>query len=61
MANYIIENWWRHQGCLDREQASNIPYNWTDIGEYLNKTDDWWDSLTDDEKQEVYDEFFSEQ
>lgn len=57
---YIIESWWRHQGALDREQASGIKYDWTNLAEYLDKTDEWWDSLTDKEKQEVYNEFFEE-
>lgn len=56
----IIENWWRHNGALDREQASGIPYNWESLCEYLNKTDDWWDGLSDDEKKEVYENFFDE-
>lgn len=55
---YIIENWWRHNGCYDREQASGIPYNKED--NYLQITDDWWDGLTDEEKKDVYEDFFSE-
>lgn len=53
---YKIENWWKHNGCYDREQASRIPYNKED--NYLQITDDWWDSLTDEEKKEVYEDFF---
>ena len=60
-----IENWWRHNGCYDREQASGIPYirngKKEPIGDYLESTDDWWDSLTDKQKLEVYNEFFEEQ
>lgn len=55
---YRIENWWRHNGIFDREQASRIPYNKED--NYLQITDDWWDSLTDEEKKDVYEDFFSE-
>jgi hypothetical protein len=58
----IIESWWRHNGIWDREQASGILVEDYD-GEtelYLASTDDWWDYLTDKEKQEVYDKFFDE-
>ena len=58
-----IENWWRHNGIWDREQASGILVENFD-GEtqiYLDTTDDWWDSLTDKQKLEVYNEFFEEQ
>ena len=58
----IIESWWRHNGIWDREQASGILVENYD-GEtalYLESTDDWWNRLTDDEKREVYDEFFDE-
>ena len=53
---YKIENWWKHNGCYDREQASRIPYNKED--NYLQITDDWWNGLTDKEKKEVYEDFF---
>lgn len=60
--NHIIENWWRHNGIWDREQASGILVEnfdgETDI--YLESTDAWWESLTDEEKKEVYEEFFNE-
>ena len=59
----IIESWWRHNGIWDREQASGILVENYD-GEtalYLVSTDDWWDALTDDEKCEVYDNFFTEE
>lgn len=59
----IIESWWRHNGIWDREQASGILVENYD-GEtalYLESTDDWWDSLTDIQKQQVYEDFFSEQ
>ena len=62
MNRTIIESWWRHNGIWDREQASGILVENYD-GEtalYLESTDDWWDSLTDDEKQQVYEEFFEE-
>jgi hypothetical protein len=58
----IIESWWRHNGIWDREQASGILVENYD-GEtalYLESTDDWWDSLTDIQKQQVYEEFFEE-
>lgn len=59
---HIIESWWRHNGIWDRQQASGILVEDFD-GEtqiYLDATDDWWDSLTDKEKKEVYEDFFSE-
>lgn len=59
----IIEDWWKHNGTFDREQASGIDYCWddsNDLGEYLCKTDAWWDSLTDIEKERVYEDFFDE-
>ena len=59
----IIESWWRHNGIWDREQASGILVENYD-GEtalYLESTDDWWFGLADKEKQEVYEDFFSEQ
>ena len=58
----IIESWWRHNGIWDREQASGILVEDYD-GEtalYLESTDDWWESLTDTQKQQVYEEFFEE-
>ena len=62
--NYtVIEGWWRHNGIWDREQASGILVENFD-GEteiYLDATDDWWDNLTDEQKLEVYNEFFEEQ
>jgi hypothetical protein len=61
--NYtVIEDWWRHNGIWDREQASGILVENYD-GEtalYLESTDDWWDDLTDIQKQQVYEEFFEE-
>lgn len=65
MANYdilLIEDWWKHCGCWDRDQASGIPYEDYDGDQalYLDITDDWWNSLTNDEKAEVCDEFFNE-
>ena len=58
-ANYVIENWWKHNGCYDREQASGIPYE-GNVSFYLHATDVWWEGLSDEEKQNVYNEFFSE-
>ena len=60
--NHIIEDWWRHNGIWDREQASGIPVEDFD-GEteiYLATTDEWWDSLTPGQKERVYDDFFEE-
>lgn len=61
---WVVENWWKHTGCYDREQASGFPYirngKKEPIGDYLAKTDVWWLTLTDDEKIKVYEEFFSE-
>ena len=59
MCNYDIEDWWKHNGCFDREQASRIPYD-GDVISYLQVTDDWWDSLSDSEKEAVYTDYFSE-
>ena len=60
--NHIIEDWWRHLGIWDREQASGyLVENYdgeTDL--YLEATDEWWESLSYEQKQEVYDEFFDE-
>ena len=58
--NIIIEMWWRHNGCYDREQASGIPYVPENAYNYLSITDEWWKSLTNKEKQEIYEEFFDE-
>ena len=62
MNRTIIESWWRHNGIWDREQASGILVEDYDgeTGLYLESTDDWWDSLTDIQKQQVYEEFFEE-
>lgn len=56
---WVVENWWKHNGCYDREQASGIPYKGK-AGDYLAKMDVWWLTLTDDEKIKVYCEFFEE-
>ena len=57
--NHNIEDWWRHNGIGDRIQASGI-FCYDDIPTYLQKTDDWWNSRTNEEKAEIYEEFFSE-
>lgn len=62
-SNAIIEDWWRHNGIWDREQASGILVENYD-GEtdlYLEATDEWWDGLTPDQKKEVYEDFFNEE
>ena len=56
---WVVESWWKHNGCYDREQASGYPYDGK-AEDYLAKTDVWWETLTDDEKINVYEEFFSE-
>ena len=59
--NYtIIEDWWRHNGTADRIQASGLPCFTDDIPSYFQETDYWWQNLTDEEKLEVYNEFFEE-
>ena len=58
---WVVESWWKHNGCYDREQATGYPYDGKDAGKYLLQTDLWWDTLTDDEKIRVYEEFFSEE
>jgi len=61
MEMYVIEEWWRHNGCWDRQQASGIKYDSADVYPYLEKTDEWWSNLTDEEKRNVYEEFFNEE
>lgn len=60
----IIENWWRHNGCYDREQASGILYirngKKEPIGKYLKETDEWWSGLSDKAKEQIYIDFCSE-
>ena len=60
--NHIIEDWWRHNGIWDREQASGYLVEDYD-GEteiYLEATDEWWESLSNEQKLKVYNEFFNE-
>ena len=59
----VIEDWWKHNGCYDREQASGIPYEpyEEEPSIYLEITDNWWDGLSADKKEKVYNEFFEEQ
>jgi hypothetical protein len=54
-----IENWWKHNGSFDREQASGIPYN-GDVANHLRLTDEWWESLSDEDKIRIYDDYFAE-
>lgn len=58
----VIEDWWRHNGIWDREQASGILVEDYDgeTGIYLESTDDWWYNLTPAQKRQVYDDFFDE-
>ena len=61
-SNALIEDWWRHNGLWDRQQASGILLEDFD-GEhaiYLDATDRWWDSLTKEQKKAVYEDFFDE-
>lgn len=63
--NYIIEDWWKHLGCYDREEVSHIPYaTWEgvekDVQDYLIETDDWWNNLSYSQRAEVYNDFFDE-
>ena len=57
--DHNIENWWEHNGAFDREQASGIPYN-NDVTNYLQQTDEWWESLSDEDKIRIYDDYFAE-
>lgn len=56
--NQNVEDWWRHNGSFDREQASGIPHEGDD--NYLQKTDEWWESLSDEAKMQIYNDFFEE-
>ena len=59
---YELDDWWRHNGIWDREQASGILVEDFD-GEtemYLEHTDYWWDELTTAQKLQVYEDFFEE-
>lgn len=60
--NQDTEDWWRHNGVYDREQASGIRYKREDgdLSGYLSMTDDWWESLTDKQKETIYQTFFEE-
>jgi len=61
--NHNIEDWWRHNGTWDRQQASGILLENYD-GEteiYLEATDEWWESLSPEQKEKVYNEFFTEE
>ena len=64
-SKFEIEDWWRHNGCFDRAQASGIPYirngKKAPIGEYLKETDDWWAHLSLAERKFVYCNFFEEE
>ena len=56
----VIESWWRHNGVWDRQQASGYLVENYD-GEtalYLEATDEWWESLSPEQKKQVYEEFF---
>lgn len=62
MANYNheIEDWWRHLGTFDRQNATPLIFAslHEDAIDYLRRTDEWWESLTQKEKEDVYFDFF---
>ena len=59
--NHIIEDWWRHNGLWDREQASGYKIkDYADDTVYLEATDEWWESLSYEQKAQVYEDFFNE-
>lgn len=61
--NQIVEDWWKHAGCYDRsEVCDTVPYSGktTDIPQYLTDTDEWWENLSYDEREAVYEDFFAE-
>lgn len=61
--NHNIERWWTHLGIWDRQQASGYLVENYD-GEtqiYLESTDEWWESLTNEQKAKVYEDFFTEE
>lgn len=60
--NHNIEDWWRHLGTFDRQNASPLIFMSTheDACDYLQRTDEWWESLTNEQKAKVYEDFFSE-
>lgn len=57
--NFSIENWWLHNGIFDREQASGLRYC-GNVGDFLQATDNWWESLSYEERKNIYDDFFAE-
>ena len=60
--NHNIEDWWRHLGTWDRQQASGYPFfqYLHNPSTYIEATDEWWESLSAEQKEEIYNEFFSE-
>lgn len=60
--NHNIEVWWRHLGLWDRQEVSGYLLENYD-GEtqiYLESTDEWWESLTYEQKTKAYEDFFNE-
>lgn len=53
----LIQNWWNYLSIQDREFVSKIPYKGS-VVYFLEKTDEWWDSLSFNQKQEIYDDFY---
>lgn len=54
-----VDDWWRHNGTADRQQASGLPFD-GNVNRYLQETDSWWESLSKEEKKNIRDEFFAE-
>lgn len=57
--NNTLQQWWKHLGCYDRQQVSNIPYD-GNAQDYLQKTDCWWNEQQSEAQQQAFEEFFSE-
>ncbi len=56
--NHIIEDWWRHLGIYDREEVKGL--NCHDVQQFLTDTDNWWNGLSYEEKEKIYEDFFDE-
>lgn len=50
-----IEDWWSHNSLGDRQEASGILLeNYQNEPVYLEATDEWWESLSEEQKLDVY-------
>ena len=58
--NHIIEDWWRHLGLWDRQEVSGYKIDNHTTEVYLEATDEWWESLSYEQKAQVYEDFFNE-